>query len=394
MHPERRPGLALLLAAGLALAPACDENATSREAPRVAADPNPVVEVETARIRRGSVVQRISAPGSIVARRESHIGTEVQGPVQEIFVREGDRVAEGDPLFQIDPVPYALALRRAEAARDRARAERHQLAEDLKRGRALHKQKIVAEQAADRIATSVEVAHAMEREAGEAVALAERNLERTLVRAPYAGSITRRLVDEGTTALVQPQTIVIVLQETHDLEAVATIAERHLTAVRPGDVALLHVDGLPLPIQTEVVSVGDAVDAASRTYRVKMPVPNADHRLKAGVFARIEIIPKAKSEVLLAPRDSVRSVDGRNHVLVVRDGRATLAPIEVGIVSEDAVEVLAGLRVDDAVIVGEAARTLGPGMSVRVVEAQPAEAQRAPAAQEGPGAQESPGAGS
>jgi len=74
--------------------------------------------------------------------------------------------------------------------------------------------------------------------------------------------------------------------------------------------------------------------------------------------------------VLLAPRSAVRSQDGRDHVLVIRDGRAALAPIEVGIVAEDAVEVLAGLRVDDEVIVGDSARTLAPGMRVRV--AQPA----------------------
>jgi membrane fusion protein (multidrug efflux system) len=328
------------------------------------------IEVETARIRRGSIVQRISAPSSIVARREAHIGTEVRGRILEIFVREGDRVAANAPLFQIDPEPYVLALRQSEAALDRVRAERSQKEADLGRARLLRSQNIVAEQEADRISTELDIARAHAREAGEAVALSKRNLERTLIRAPFDGSITRRWVDEGTTALVQPQTIVLVLQEIGVLEAVATIAETHFASVRVGDVVLLHVDGLPLPIQTELSAVGDAVDPGSRTFRVKMPVSDPEHLVKAGLFARAEILPQAKSQVLLAPREALRSQDGSTQVLVVRDGIATLATIEVGLISENAIEVLAGLREDDEVVVGDAARSLAHGMRVQVSNAR------------------------
>jgi RND family efflux transporter MFP subunit len=328
-------------------------------------DPAPIIEVETARIRRGSIVQRITAPGSIFARREARIGAEVRGRLTHIHVDEGSRVAQGDPLFQLDSEPYRLALRRAEAARDRARAERRQFGHDLVRGRALRSKKVMAEQETDRIASGLEVAEAAEREAEEAVAMAQLDLDHTTVHAPFAGAITRRLVDEGTTALAQPQTIVLVLQETHVLEAVATIAEVHFAAIRPGDVALLHVDGLAMPIPTEVEAVGDSVDPATRTFRVRMRVPNPEYHLKAGLFARVEILPKAKSQVLLAPRSALRNQDGRTHVLAVRDGHAVQNPIEIGLISEDAVEVLAGLHVDDQVLVGEAARSLGPGMRVR-----------------------------
>jgi len=360
-----RHAFALLCATLLAVAGCERGSARDPNAGAAALATLPEIDVETTRIRRGSIVQRISAPGSILARREARIGPEVRGLLLEIFVEEGDRVEAGDPLFQIDPEPYRLALGQAEAVEARARAEREQTQSDLGRAGALRRQNIVAEQETDRIETGVAVALAQEREAGEALAMAKRNLERTLVRAPFTGSITRRLADEGTTALVQPQTIVILLQETHVLEAVATIAEIHFASIRAGDVALLHVDGLALPIRTEVESVGDSVDEASRTFRVKMPVPNDDHGLKAGLFARIDILPQAKREVLLAPRDAVRSQDGRNQVLVVRDGIAKLMPIEVGLISENAIEVLAGLRVDDEVVVGEAARMLAPGMRVR-----------------------------
>jgi cobalt-zinc-cadmium efflux system membrane fusion protein len=163
---------------------------------------------------------------------------------------------------------------------------------------------------------------------------------------------------------------VVVIQETAELEAQAAIPEVHFSAIRNGDVALLHIEGLPQPIATEVSSVSDAIDPATRTFLVRMRVPNPEHRLKSGIFARVEILPRAKSEVLLVPRDAVRREEGRTSVLVVREGRVVAVPVGLGDVSEESVEVLHGLRVDEEIVVGESARKLGPGMRVRVENGQ------------------------
>jgi len=355
------------LAAACALAVAACEPAPPADlAPGRELAVEPVVAVETARVRRGSIVQRISAPGSLLARRESRIGAEVGGRIVRIHVEEGDRVAAGAPLFEVEREPYELALRQARTRVDRAAAERRQLESNLARGRKLRSREVLAEQDLDQLETSLDVARAAEREAAETLALSLRNLAETVVRAPYEGSIAARLEDEGSTALVQPQTIVIVLQETAELEARAAISEVHFTAIGKGDVALLYIEGLPMPIVTEVSSVSDTVDPSTRTFLVAMRVPNPEHRLKAGIFARVEILPRAKSEVLLVPRDAVRREDGRTTVLAVRDGRAVAVPVSLGDVSEETVEVVHGLRVDDEIVVGEGARKLGPGMRVRV----------------------------
>lgn len=357
---------ALLALAALGCGPSGEPGA---DAFAVDSEADPVIEVDLDRVRRGSILQRIPAPASLAARRESRIGPEVRGRIERIFVSEGDRVEAGDPLFQIDRESYELGLRQAQARHERAVAERRQLEADLARARKLRGREVVAEQEIDKLETGLAVARAAVKEAKEAEALARRNLDRTLVRAPYAGSIADRLADEGTTALVQPQTVVVVIQEVSELEAQATIPEIHFAAIRVGDAALLHVEGIPEPIPTQVSAVADSVDPASRTYLVKMRVENPDFRLKAGVFARVDILPRAKSDVLLLPRDAVRREDGRTYVLGVREGRAVAVPILLGVVSEDAVEVLRGIRVDEQVVVGEMARTLGPGMRVRGREA-------------------------
>jgi membrane fusion protein (multidrug efflux system) len=327
----------------------------------------PVVTVETAPVRRGSILLRISVPGTIEARRESHIGTEVQGRIVRVLVEEGDRVEAGAPLFEVDPEPYQMALRQAQAALEHARAERAQVESDLARTRALEKQNVAAPQQREKLETAVAVANSSEEQAAEMLALAQHKLDRTVVHAPYAGSVVARLVDEGTTALVQPQTIVVVLQESGELEAKATIPESKLALVRVGDPALIHVEGLAAPIQTEIASVGDAIDPSTRTYSVRMRVPNPEHQLKAGLFAEIEVLPQAKRDVLVVPRSAVRSEEGNAQVFLVRDGVAKAVPVKIGAVSEDQVEVLDGLRVDTPVVVGDAAQKLADGMQVRVL---------------------------
>ena len=179
--------------------------------------------------------------------------------------------------------------------------------------------------------------------------------------------MARRLADEGTTALVQPQTIVLVLQETAALEAKAAIPESQLQSIQPGDPTLLFVEGIADPIETAVAVVGDTIDPATRTYLVTMNVANADHRLKAGVFARVEILPGTRGDAVLVPRAALRTEEGRHRVLVVRDGRAVAVPIELGVVSDELAEIVAGVEVGEPVIVGEAAGSLAPGMRVRVV---------------------------
>jgi membrane fusion protein (multidrug efflux system) len=351
-----------LLALSLACRPVQPEPAAKA---RLSGFEEPTVDVQTVRLRRGSVVQRVTAPGSVVARRESRIGPEISGRIVRVHVAAGDRVEEGAPLFDIDRTPFEMALRQAEAGAEVARSERQQIEAELGRAAALHRENVLSQQELERLRTRLAVALAHERQAAEAVALARLNLGRTRVVAPYAGSVAERLADEGTTALAQPQTIVVVLQETRILEARAAIPESQLALVRVGDSARVTIEGLGAPILSEVSAVADTIDPATRTYLVKILVPNPSHAIKAGVFAQVEIEPGQREQALLAPRESIRVEDGRARLLAVRDGRVALVPIEVGAVSASEAEIVAGAAAGELVIVGETARTIADGMRVR-----------------------------
>lgn len=359
----RRAGLLLALIGVLGIGCGPPEPEPERKSLLESFD-EPVVEVQTVVLRRGSIAQHLTAPGSVMARRASPIGTEVPGRIVQVFVSVGDRVEEGAKLFEIDRTPYAMALRGAEAGFEVARAERQQIEADLRRGDLLSREKVLSSTEMERLRTQLAVAVAHERQAAESVALARHDLARTVVVAPYAGSISERLADEGATALSQPQTIVVVLQETTELEARASVPESQMALVRPGDPARVIIEGLPEPVATRVSAVADTIDPTTRTYLVKISIPNPDRVIKAGVFARIEIDAGHRLEAVLAPREAIRFEDGRARLLVASDGRVELRPIEVGAVSETEAEIVTGAAAGEIVIVGEAARTIAPGMRV------------------------------
>lgn len=322
-------------------------------------------EVTTTIVRRGPILPRITAPGSLFPRRESQIGAEVTGRLQRVFVSVGDRVEEGQPLFQIDPSTYAAGLAQAEAGLHLARAQRLQIESDLARLKLLLERDYAPKQQVDKLATALEVARAQERQASEAVEMATLQLSRTLVRAPFAGSVAQRLADEGTTALAQPQTVVVVLQETATLEARVAIPEAQLSLVRKGDAAALHVQGLPAPVETTVFAVADSIDPATRTYLVRMLVSNPDHALKAGVFARVDIVARSLADAILVPREAVRTDDGEPWIYTIENGLAVAVPVRLGIVTEDTIQVLSGVEPGAEIVAGDAARTIAPGMRVR-----------------------------
>lgn len=357
----------LLLASLLALSLACG-SAEGDPAPRARPGGVAAVVVETATVERGAIVHRLSAAGSLVARRESRIGAEVAGRIERVLVSVGDRVEHGDPLFEIEAGSYELALGQAQAGLELAVAERRQLEADLARARKLHAEDVMSDQELGRIETRLAVAAARERQAQQNVALAGRDLAGTVVRAPFAGSISERLVDEGTMAQRQPQTIVVVVQETAELEARVSLAETQLALVSAGDRAEIFVESLPEPIPAQVSAVSDAIDPATRTFLVRMSVPNPERLLKAGLFVRAEIVPGARDPALLVPREAVRTEDGRTLVLVVREGLAVPVVVRLGLVGDENAEVLRGLEAGERVVVGAAARRIAPGMRVRVAE--------------------------
>jgi RND family efflux transporter MFP subunit len=365
--------LLVALAMGACGSPATEQAATEGEPPPVSAR-GPDETVFTARAERGEIRHRIMTSGSIVARRTTALGPSVPGRILHIFVEVGDEVQFGAPVFQIDPGPYAIGLREAEAGLALARAQAAEAREEERRTSKLAAKNMISplEHRRARTRSAVSAAHVEQAEAG--IARVKQNLGKTLVLAPYAGSIVERRTHEGTMGTVTPNTVVVVLQETGNLEAVLDVPEASQMPVHVGDGVRLFIEGVPDAIESQVRAVNRKIDLRTRTYAIRAPVDHAGETVKSGAFVRAEVEPTARQGALLVDRGALARQDGAAFVFRVRDGVAERVPIRVGVVGPRSVEILGGIEQGDEVVVGDVIARLMDGARVIVAGEAPTEA--------------------
>jgi RND family efflux transporter MFP subunit len=351
--------IATALAAGV-LAGCEAPEANPPAGPVDAAAPRAEDRVETHVVVLETLQVPIAASGSIEARRISGIGPEVPGRLVEVFVELGDDVEAGAPLFRVDPVPYELALAEARAGLSVARAEAANASLEARRVDQLKERRAASDQQAQQIRTRAAVARAQVARAETRVARAQRDLERTLVTAPYAGSIVERLAHEGSMASGEP---VVVLQETGALEAILAIPEAARAPVRDGDAVRLFIEGRAAPLETRVTQTSDRVDPQTRTYEVRAPLEDAAD-VKAGSWVRAEVVPAAGEPRPAVDRSAVVMRDGRSYVFRVEGDRAVQVPVRLGPMNERRALVLDGVVEGDVVVRGEAVRRLTDGARV------------------------------
>jgi RND family efflux transporter MFP subunit len=374
-----RRALAHRVAAGLAaalLALGCSRSSepnapAAAETPPVSAAPSPgeaAERVPTARVRRGELRAQITASGSVVARRTAALAASVPGRLARVHVDLGDPVREGDALFEIDAEPYRLSVEESRANLALARAEAAQAADEAERARTLADKEMIPRQQYERVRTQAASARARVEAAAARLERAEHDLSRCVVRAPFAGSIVDRHADEGAMAAPGPQGVVV-LQETSALEAVVDIPEASPARVRPGDPARLFVEGGAEPLAATVGAVSDRIDAASRTYRVRIPLADPSRTLKSGAFVRAEIEPAPRSGALLIERSAIVSQDGRAYVLRVSGGVAERVLVRVGASGGAQAELLEGVAEGDEIVIGDAAARIASGVRVETLPA-------------------------
>jgi len=151
------------------------------------------------------------------------------------------------------------------------------------------------------------------------------------------------------------------------VKAVVQVVESELAQLKAGAIAEIHVDAYKEEIfQGTVVRISPTVDPESRTADVEIQVNNRDHRLKPGMFARVNLIAQRRDGVLLLSRDSLLTKSGPTRVFIHVSGRALLREVSLGLEGEKYVEVLRGLQEGDEVIVA-GQYELKDGMPVKVI---------------------------
>ena len=358
---------ALTIVLTLAAAAAC--NKAKSAAPGGGGGPPPMP-VEVAVAIADTVVDAIQATGQIEAVQSIELRPEVTGRITDIFVREGQEVGAGTALFKVDDAELKSQVAQADAERQMAR-------QSLERTKQLMAQN--ASSTAD-----LEQAQARAGSAEASYDLLKTRLDRTVVRAPFAGVVGRRLVSLGT--YVSSQTPLITLQSVNPQYAVLQVPERFAERLRNGQLVSFQVAALPgRNFSGEVVFVNPVVELPSRTIIIKARVPNSQRQLSSGMFIEARLATDIRPKAVIVPEDAIIPLQGQMFTWVVKDGKADRRPVALGVRTAGWVEIQSGVEAGDQVIVG-GPPWLFPGAPVmaQVVErrrgtAAPAESTAAPA---------------
>ena len=273
--------------------------------------------------------------GTVRPKLRSVIEAKISGRIEKMLVVPGQEVKAGELLVQLD-------AREAKARLDQAIAVRQQAENDLKRYEVLRAKQVVTPADFDAVQSKAQIAVA-------AAAEAETNLAYATITAPFDGVITRKLADVGDLAV--PGKALLEIEDPRVLQFEAAVPEAVIDHVKLGARFSVHI--VSSEIEGTVSEISPSADVTSRTFLVKLDLPNATG-LRTGQFGRVSI-PVSETNVLRAPAAAVVQRGQMEFVFVVADNRAQLRIVKTGRRFGNEVELLSGVSAGEQVVTEHAA---------------------------------------
>lgn len=372
-----------------------------------------LAKAEARRIERAIVTS-----GSLLPLDQTPVAVKVPGRLGSIAVDLGSRIREGDLVARVDPVDYELRLKQSEAALGQARArvglplegeddrvavedspsvkEARAVLDEARANRdrilALQKQGILSASELETASATFKVAVSRHDEALEEARIrvaqlqqkraefemARQQLSDTYIVAPFDGAVQERRASVGEYLAVGAP--VVVLVRTEPLRLRVEVSERDAVRVRTGQPVRVSVEGDTNLYSGEVRRLSPAIVQGSRTLVVEADVPSQGV-LRPGSFARVQIVTVPEIEAVTVPTESVVMFAGIEKVFTVADGIASEKRITTGDRGQGWIEVLAGLRPGETVVLApgglQAGQRVTPATGVALPTAGPEGADKA-----------------
>lgn len=315
-----------------------------------------VINVEVREVQTEAFREEIRLTGVAWADQDVSVSAEESGVIREVLAEKGSRVSEGQALLKIDD-----AVLRAQVGQARAQADL--AAQTWERRQRLWEEDRVGSELA-----YLEAKFAAEQTAANLAGL-EARLERTTIRAPFAGILDERSVEVGT--MVSPGQAVARVVALSTVKVVAGVPERYAPDVRVGGQAVVHFDVMPgeaFPATIEYV--GASVNAQNRTFPIEIEMANPRNLVKPEMVANVVVERRTLSDALVVSQDAVVRVEDGYVVFIAEeqgdDRVASVRPVELGPAQNNRVVIESGLEAGERVIVvGQ--RSVANGDRVNVV---------------------------
>ncbi|MBO9636345.1 MAG: efflux RND transporter periplasmic adaptor subunit [Chitinophagaceae bacterium] len=298
----------------------------------------------------GEVKQLIEITGTLAANQEVVISSELTKKVVSVPVKEGNIVAKGTLLFQLDDADLQAQLERLHQQEKLAALNEARLKDLIAHDAA-------SQQDYDQAATNLAVLKAEIRQL-------QTTIDKTRIRAPFAGRIG--IIRTYPGALVSPSTPLTTIVDDAQLKVEFAVPEKYANLVTPGKQQSFTVEADSNAYKATVISKESYVDPSTRTLLVRALTPNTQHKLVVGQSARLAIALRTSGNAMQIPSQSLMPSSQGYSVFLLKNGKAQLTPVVVGQRDANNVQITSGIQVGDTVIISNQLR-LTPNADVRVV---------------------------
>jgi RND family efflux transporter MFP subunit len=325
-------------------------------------------------------ISTVAVTGTLVSNARVDVKAETTGRVIRFDKEEGDPVRAGEAVVWVNDENYRLALRQAESAvkvseasLDRAQVLQSHSRSELERAENLVKsggitdKDLKAAQLAELDAKAqATVAQAQFEQARAALDVAQKHLRDAVIHSPVSGTIQKKFVNKG--AYVEAPTALFTVVDNGRLELESPIAAADLAPIRSAQRVTFSVNSYPGAFfEGRVIEIAPAVDADTRSAKVRVQVSNSAGKLKAGMFAEGEILTGGSAQAIVIPSSAVYRDDRSaksSYVFVIENGKAARRTIRIGRERDSRLEILEGLKQGDA-LVTEQSIEIAEGVRIR-----------------------------
>jgi len=300
---------------------------------------------------RGDIATYYSATASLDPNKEADVLARVNGSIQSLAAEEGDHVAEGQILIEIEDAEYRHRVTQAEV-------ELHQQRLQLERSEKMLAQGLVSAEDAD-------AAHSQMKASEASWQLATLELSYTRVQSPFAGRVIARSVDQGRT--VANGTVLFTLADLSRLLARVHVPAREFRNIQADQPVQLVVDSTGDRLEGHILLVSPVVDSTSGTIKVTVEIRDFPRSTRPGDFAEVSIVTDRHEDVLVVPRIAVLT-DHEDRVVFIADGEtARRRVVEIGFEDDRFTEILSGVDEGDSVVI-QGQRSLADGQKISILK--------------------------
>lgn len=315
------------------------------------------IPVSVATASRQDVPVYLIGLGTVQALFTVGIHAQVDGKLQDVFFKEGQRVAKGDVLAKIDPRLYQAALDLAKAHKAQDEAALIAAEKDLERFRTLVAKNAETQQNLDLQQAKVDQTKASIDADVAAIETAQTNLDYTDIVAPSDGRMGVRMVDPGNIVHASDQGAIAILTQTEPTAVMFTLPAQTLDDVRDAmargavEVTAYDRNNVKLLSTGTLATIDNLIDPATATYRLKAMFKNEDEKLWPGEFVNARLLVQTRNDVVVVPPTAVQRGPHGLFAWVVRpDSTVEPRPIETGTTTGDRTIVTSGLQDGDRVV--------------------------------------------